>query len=160
VHDAGTLDSANAGQILDMREDSIDERAVPIAGGGMDDEADRLVDDEEILVLVNDVERNRRRLGLRLGGCRRRHAHDDGLAALEFHGRLNQRALAGLDAPLGDQPLEARARQIRDQARQRLVEPLAGELRRDRHGADRGSHGLLVAGPGGARSRPPSRVLI
>ena len=40
----------------------VDERADGVAGGGVHDEACRLVDDDEVGVLVDDVERDR--LGL------------------------------------------------------------------------------------------------
>src|SRR5207237_6703558 len=41
-----------------MRDQRVDERTVGVARGGMHDEPRRLVDDDEILVLVHDHERN------------------------------------------------------------------------------------------------------
>ena len=38
--------------------EGVDESAVGIAGGGVDDHPDGLVDDEQVLVLEEDVERN------------------------------------------------------------------------------------------------------
>ena len=54
-----------------MGDQRVDQRAVGIARGRMDDEPGRLVDDDEILVLVDDVERDI--LALRRGGHGRRH---------------------------------------------------------------------------------------
>ena len=52
------------------REQAVHERPRLLPAGGMDDEAGRLVDDEEVLVLVDDVERDR--LGDELPGLGQR----------------------------------------------------------------------------------------
>ncbi len=41
-----------------MGDERVDQGAVDIAGAGMHDEAGRLVDDDDGLVLVNDIERD------------------------------------------------------------------------------------------------------
>ena len=37
-------------------EQRVDERALRVTGGGMDDHAGRLVDDDEVRILIDDVE--------------------------------------------------------------------------------------------------------
>ncbi len=39
-------------------EQRVDQRSVEIARGGMDDEAGRLIDDDQVLVLVGDDQRD------------------------------------------------------------------------------------------------------
>ena len=59
VHDAGPLDAADAGQaVAAMRDQRVDQRALGVAGGGMHDQAGRLVDHDERVVLVNNIERD------------------------------------------------------------------------------------------------------
>ena len=63
----GPLDAADARKaVAAMMDQRVDQRAGPVAGAGMDDEPGRLVDDDELVVLVEDVERDR--LALRLAG--------------------------------------------------------------------------------------------
>ena len=54
-----------------MGDQGVDQRAVGIAGGRMHDEARRLVDDDEVLVLVDDLQRD----VLALRHCRRGRRH-------------------------------------------------------------------------------------
>ena len=70
VHDAGPLFAADAAQIVDVVEQRVHQRAARVPGGRMHDHARRLVDDDEVVVLVED--RQRQRFGLRLGVDRRR----------------------------------------------------------------------------------------
>ena len=65
-----------------VREESVDERAVRVPGRRVDDDAGRLVDDEEILVLVHDAQRHLLR-------------HEGG--ALAF-GKLDLQPLSALEA--------------------------------------------------------------
>ncbi len=56
VHDAGPLDAADPGKArAAVGDESVDERAGGVSGGGVHDEMGRLVDDDEVLVLVDDV---------------------------------------------------------------------------------------------------------
>ena len=64
VDDAGTKLAADAAQIAHVKQQRVDERAVGVAGGGMNDQAGRFVDDHEVAVF----EKNRERHLLRLGG--------------------------------------------------------------------------------------------
>ncbi len=60
VDDAGPRDAADAGEArAAMGDERIDEGLVGVAGARMDDEAGRLVDDDERVVLIDDVERDR-----------------------------------------------------------------------------------------------------
>ena len=77
MDDSGAAHPAYAGQgCAAMRHQGIDQRAAPVASSGMDHEAARLVDDDDVGVLVNDRERDvfRSRLrGRRLGTAPRFH---------------------------------------------------------------------------------------
>ena len=50
--------SADAAEIVAVVEEGIDEGAVGIACGGVDDEAGRFVEDEDVFVLEKDIERD------------------------------------------------------------------------------------------------------
>jgi len=71
MHDSGTLFPADLGQgSLAVVQEGVDKGSIGIACGRMDDEAHRFVDDDQILVLMQDVERNvlgREACWLRLG---------------------------------------------------------------------------------------------
>ncbi len=54
-----------------MGDQRVDQRARRIAGAGMHHESGRLVDDDELVVLIDDIERDG--LGARLGRGGRRH---------------------------------------------------------------------------------------
>ena len=79
VHDAGAADAADAGQACAaMGDQRVDQRAGLVAGGGMHDQALRLVDDDDVVVLVDDIERDSFPFGLRRG--RWRHVDCDRIA--------------------------------------------------------------------------------
>jgi hypothetical protein len=87
--------------------------------------ARRLVEDEEVVVLVQD--RERQVLGDEAGGLGGRELELDALAALEPPRRLRGATL-DLDAPVRHEALDAGAGEIRREPRQRDVEAGAGEL--------------------------------
>lgn len=59
MHDAWPADAADAGQALPtMRDERVDQRSGRVACCGMNNQSFRLVDDDEILVLVNDIQRD------------------------------------------------------------------------------------------------------
>ena len=64
MDDAGPLLAADAAEIVDMMEERVHQRAAGMAGRRMHDHARRLVDDDQIAILVDD--RQRQRFGLRL----------------------------------------------------------------------------------------------
>ena len=78
VDDAGAELAADAGEVADVVEQGVDEGARAVAGRGMHDDARRLVDRDQVLVLVEDRERDR--LGLDRDGARLRHLDRDVLA--------------------------------------------------------------------------------
>ncbi len=56
MDNAWALDAANAGKgRAAMMQQGVDQRAGPVAGGRMDDHAGRLVDDDEVLILVEHI---------------------------------------------------------------------------------------------------------
>ena len=78
MDDAGPRLAADADQLVAaMGDQGIDQRAVGIAGGGMHHQSGRLVDDDQVLVLVDHVQRNI--LALRHGAARLRHGDVIGL---------------------------------------------------------------------------------
>ena len=131
MDDAGAQLAADAAQVVDVVEQGVDQRAVGVAGGRMDDHARGLVDDHDVGVLVDDVERQR--LRLRRGGRRRRHVDDHFLLRLDREAGLDLLgADAGdLDLAVLDQPLDLRPRLLRQERGERRVEAGAGVLFRD-----------------------------
>ena len=107
-----------------MVEQRVDQRPVEIAGGRMDDQAGGLVDDQQMLVLEHDRQRDVLRLvvrRLRLGNgdakaLRRRGPWSPG---------RGPRLPLGLDRAAADQRLQPFARQGRDGVGERAVEPPA-----------------------------------
>ena len=112
---------------------------VRVAGGRMHDEAGRLVDDDQRVVLVDDSERNRFAVGLGLFG--RRQIDGDSVAGIDVRRRIADRARRDLDLSVQDQRFEARARQRRNARGQHAVEALAGLFGGDNDGLS-GVHGL------------------
>jgi len=68
MHDARTLDAADAGQVLAVMQQGVDERAGVCARRGMHDHIRRLVDDDDVAVLIDDVQRDVFRLRRRVFG--------------------------------------------------------------------------------------------
>ena len=59
MYDAGAADAADAGQaVAAMRDQRVDERPGLVAGAGMNDQTLGLVDDDDVVVLVDDIERD------------------------------------------------------------------------------------------------------
>ena len=125
-----------------VAEQPVDERPARVAGRRMHDDARRLVDDEQVLVLVGDAQ-------VELLGLEARRAP---LRQLEVE--LAPRPPAGgssicgcavdEDAPLGEQPLGGRARADLFERGEEAVEPLARRLGRD--GRARGQASVFGAG--------------
>ena len=59
VHDARPFLAADAAEIVDVMEQRVHQRAARVAGGRMHDHAGRLVDDDDVAVLVDDRQRQR-----------------------------------------------------------------------------------------------------
>ncbi len=123
MDDAGARDPRERGRVVKQR---VGERAVAVAGPGVDDDAGRLVDDDDCVVLVHDPESDRLRC-IRVANRRERRAEDDPLAAPDLALHVGARRIDG-DAPRAHPRLEPAAGMFREQARERAVEPQAGQL--------------------------------
>ena len=97
----------------------------------MDDAAHRLDDDDEMLVLEQDLERDR--LGARLCRTGRRHHDRVVLVRPDPVGRVGHRDLAAAHAARPQQSLQPRAGERRQGPGQHLVEPLTDMQRLGRH---------------------------
>ena len=138
VHDARPLLAADAAEIVDVMEQRVDQRAARVPGRRMHDHARRLVDDDEVAVLVED--RQRQRFGLR----RRRRparASSTAIAWPAFTGWFGF-AVAAVDADVAvlDQPLDLRSRlagEHRDEKDDRAGRPSlsSGTVKRGVHAA-------------------------
>src|SRR6185437_7007543 len=107
-----------------MVEQCVDERSVEIARRRVDDEPRRLVDDQEMVVLEDDHERNVLWLvmrGLRLGDGDAQLFH-----AVDLCRRIANRLAFRLDRPASDQRFQSFARKGWDCSGERTVETPAG----------------------------------
>ena len=115
MHDAGPLLAADAAEVVDVVEQRVDQRAAGVAGRRMHDHAGRLVDDDQVVVLIED----RRAAALRAAAPA---STGSGIST-----RSPRPALTGwfalacapgdLDLAVLDQPLNLRARLVRQHAR-------------------------------------------
>lgn len=122
VDDAGALDAADAGELaFAVVEQGVDESAVGVAGRGVDDDAVLLMEDEDVFVLVEDIQRNI----LRCGNIGYGFGKNDGDRVARFH---RVAGLGGLavdeDVLFADQRLDARAGEIGELAGEVCVEPI------------------------------------
>ena len=139
VNDARTRLAADARQRPAVKQQRVDQRAAGMPGRRMDHQASRLVDHQQVVVFVQDVERQG--FGGKLGRTRRRDVQRNGFAPA--HPVIGgQRAAGGGRPALLDEPLDLRARQacprprpgVGEARRQDLVEPRAGIFCRDDQG--------------------------
>src|SRR5690606_35269472 len=93
-----------------MMDERVDQRARPVAGAGMHDEARRLAKDDQVVVLVEHVERDV--FGLRLGIARLRQGDLDAVAGMDLALRLAYGRAVDAHGPFLDQRLDAAAREI------------------------------------------------
>ena len=126
VDDAGPGDAADARQrAAAMVEQRVDQRSVEIAGRRMNDQARRLVDDQQMLVLEDDLQRNVLRFVVR-----RRRLGDRNAQALRRPRTLVAGSRTGLPAGFhgaaSDQGLQPFAREGRDGGGERAVKAPAG----------------------------------
>ncbi len=131
VHDARPLDAADAGQAgAAVGDQRIDQRAGFVAGGRMHDETFRFVDDDDVVVLVDDVERDV--LRFRLGGNGGRHVDCDRIARGDMISGVANGPGADRNRTCEDQGFQSRPRQLRRSRRQHAVEPNRTFVARDR----------------------------
>ena len=125
VDDARPRDPADPGQrSAAMVEQSVDQGPVEIPRGGVHDQPCGLVDDQQMLVLEDDLERNFLRRIVR----RRRFGHLDAqaLAAVDLDCRVANRFALRFDGAVADQRLQPLARHRRHGIGERTVEAPAG----------------------------------
>ena len=103
-----------------MMDQRVDQRAGPVAGAGMDDQPGRLVDDDQLGILVEDVERDRLALRARPAPARACATATRSPAASLRLGFGDRRA-ADADRALPDQRLHAAARKIARRALRRAT---------------------------------------
>src|SRR5579859_4743729 len=116
MNDAGTELAANTGELPESMNEGIDQRpaisvVVRCAGAGVHHHARRFVDDREVVVLVNDVERDIFSHGFERGAFS--GAEDrNGFVAAKFKRGLARHSI-DQHLLLGDQFLDTRATDIR-----------------------------------------------
>src|ERR1700730_8002723 len=153
VHDAGAFLAANAGEgWAAMSNQRIDQRARPVAGGGMDDEPGGLVDDEELVVLVHDVQRDilRRDFGVRRG----RNGEANAVAGVDAIAGIADGGAVVRNRPRQDQRLVARARELREVRCQDAIEPCPAFLGGNRHFLAALRHGHPMSDPSADGDQP------
>ena len=158
VDDAGALFPADAGQgVAAVGQQRVDERAVRVAGGRVDDKPLGLIDDDHVRVLIADLQRD----GLRRNG---RFAH---LWNFQLQRRPGGELFVLFDGPSGlrdrtllDQALGLAAGQLRHEAAERAVEPFAVSVNRQRHAVSSAPSACRPAAPYPSseyRSQGPAR---
>ena len=110
MDDARTRHTADAREVRTMVQERIHKRAGEMSRRGMNNHPRRLVDDDHVLVLKDDVERNI--LGFGDGRNGRRNLNDDLVVFGDLHPRLlGDRAVdrhkTGFDESLDSRPREA-----------------------------------------------------
>ena len=158
VHDTRTPLATDAGKtVAAMVQKRIDQRAGLGPRRRMHHHPGRLVDHDQIGVLVDDVKIDL--LGLGFGIDRRRHRQRERLARPDLS--LLRDAVA-TDSTFPDQRHQARARKLKSglpgRQRQRAVQPLPGRLIRDsqHHFISRSSHVLRPRRRGRTAADPPT----
>lgn len=145
MDDAGPLDAADAGELtLAMVEEGVDEGAIWISGGRVDDEADRLVDDDVLVVFVDDIKGDVLREDL--GALGLWNADRD---EIPFGDRLlgPGGGVVEEDVLRFEKRLDARPREVGELRREKNVQTLAKLV------LDGDTHGLsLGSGSGGIKS--------
>ena len=145
MHDAGTLDAADAGKaVAAMGDERVDERSACVSGARVHDEVRRLVDDDDVAILVDDVEIDG--LGGGLRRLRLRHQNAERFARFDPVGPISYgRAVRAADVAGADQRLDAGAAQPFDALGEQLVEADAG-VRLRRRSARSAARSLSIDG--------------
>jgi hypothetical protein len=106
----------------DVVQQRVHQRAVAMAGGRVHDHPGRLVDDDEVGVLVEDVERQILRRGEGRGGLG--HEHRDDRPGIDGCARAARSLAVDAHASLADEALELRPRVPFDERGEHLIEAL------------------------------------
>jgi hypothetical protein len=168
VNDAWTADAADAGETVPaMGDKRIDQGSRMMAGSGVNDETCRLVDDDEMGILIHDGQFNGFCPGHGVGGLRQSEPYAG--ARFDPEARLNYGPPVHLHAARQDQALDACAADIIEPPAQPTVETLASVGRLDRGGSAQGGIHMrnasggeaeAIAGrPNGEQDPPNVRVL-
>ncbi len=122
VDDAGTADPADAGKAQPaMGNQRVDQRSGLMPGGGMHHEILRLVDDDDVVVLEHDIERDVLAFGL--GGGGGRHVDCDRIPRIDMISGVANPDAADAHLTCEDQRLQARARQVGTAHGEHAVQP-------------------------------------
>src|SRR6516225_4925446 len=109
--------------VAKVGDQGVDERASPIAWGGMHDEPRRLIDNEQLFILVNDRERDV--LRFRLSRHRRGYVERDRCTRVNTVVRLNNRPTRDGDVAGENKRLQVRSGQFCDAGGEHAIEALA-----------------------------------
>ena len=104
-----------------MGDQRVDQGASLVAGGGMHDQPFWLVDDDDVVVLMDDIERDSLAGGL--GGDGFRHVDCDRIALRDMISGVADGGAFDADLACQDQRFQPRARQLGQARRQHAVEP-------------------------------------
>src|SRR5262245_42670964 len=122
VDNTRTLDTPDPRQAgAAVGDQRIDQSAGSVTRGWMDNQSFRLVNDDDCLVLVDDIERDR--LALWRGRFGRRQCYGDYIAGFDGCCRIADRARRDLHLAGKDQGLQVRARNSRDTSGKRAIQP-------------------------------------
>ena len=136
VHNAGPADAADPGKArAAMGDQRVDQGPALVARGRVHHKVSRLVDDDDVVVLVDDIERYILRHGL--GGCYFRHVDYDRIARPDMISGVADGGTSDADGARENQRLQPRPRKFRHVACEHAVEP----------------HRSLVAGDGDFQPR-------
>jgi hypothetical protein len=123
VDNAGAADSAYPRQaIAAVGDQRVDERSRSMAGGGVDYQSRRLVDNDQMRILIDDIESDC--LGLRYGILGGREGGGNFRARFDPVARLNYGLAVHPHMAFGDQTLKARAADIIEAPAQNAIETL------------------------------------
>ena len=167
VDDARPADAADAGKaIAAVGDQRVDQGSRVMAGGWMDDETGRLVDDDQMGVFIGDGQAHRFGVGRGIG--RFRHGQSYLGRRFDPEARLHYGPPVHLNAPREDQALDACAADFTQPLRQQTVETLARVGLLDRDGATGGGFHMRVSSEGevqaiagrGATEQDPPNVRV
>jgi hypothetical protein len=143
MHDARPQLAADAAEIVDFMQERVDERALRVTGGGMDDHAGGFVDDDQVRILVDDVEVEI--LGLRRRARRFGNLDADGVASA-YHSIGWNRPAGDGDFAAFDEALNPGARVARQHAREIPIDADACLFSRDDEIVTRGHKWVMLSG--------------
>lgn len=124
MHDPGTSDTADARELAcAMVQQCIDQCSIKVACRGVDNQAGGLLDNQEMFVLENDVERNV--LWLIVRGLDLGHGNANFLLSTNLGGRIADRFALRFDGSAANEILQAFTRKRWNDICERAVEPPA-----------------------------------